>query len=58
MTEAQDCPSSLGILWAFKTVKHRLSGHMPDRPDDAKHTIAEALDIRVWLTAARNGCLH
>ena len=36
-----------GILWVFKTVEHRLSGHLRGRPDDIKHTMAEALDIRV-----------
>ncbi len=35
-----------GILWLFKTVEHRLSGHLRGRPDD-KHSMAEALDIRV-----------
>jgi octopine/nopaline transport system permease protein/arginine/ornithine transport system permease protein len=36
-----------GVLWVFRAVEHRLSGHLRGRPDDAKHTIAEALDIRV-----------
>ena len=35
-----------GILWVFKAVEHRLSGHLRGRPDD-KHSMAEALDIRV-----------
>jgi His/Glu/Gln/Arg/opine family amino acid ABC transporter permease subunit len=36
-----------GILWVFRTVEHRLSGHLRGRPDAINHTIAEALDIRV-----------
>lgn len=36
-----------GVLWVFRAVEHRLSGHLRGRPDDAKHNIAEALDIRV-----------
>jgi hypothetical protein len=36
-----------GVLWVFRAVEHRLSGHLRGRPDDTKHSIAEALDIRV-----------
>ena len=36
-----------GILWVFRSVEHRLSGHLRGRPGDAKPSMVEALDIRV-----------